>query len=489
MVTVSGTSKDQDLPPNDTGVTQVFLQLNNDPPVPAIGTIAWSGVLRLLPGTNLVRAFAQDLAGNLGSTDQVTIAYINPTNDNFADAIELLGTKGTVSAINGRATLEPGELLHCGNEGGHSIWYSWTAPANGTLSLTTTNSDFDTLLDLYTGTTLTGLVDMACADGFDLVIQQVVSNQLYYVSVDGFGGESGNIQLQYAFIGVTSTQQFVNLTVDQPLGGSVSPGSRSFPVYTTVTLTALPEPNFEFVSWIGADSPTNNPLTVTLGQDLEIGAHFQVKKYLDSFETGDFSVLPWTTEGAAAWFVQTDTSALGRFSARSGPIADSQSSSLVLSAITPAGTGSFDLRVSSEAGFDWLEFWLNGARLQRWSGELDWQNYVFAVPAGPNRFEWRYVKDANYATGLDAAFIDNVYVPAAAVSTNVAPRLGLVRLPDGTTQINSPVPVNQLYRLQATTDLQTWIPIATNVAGLTGLQFTDPPAANYPARFYRVLVP
>ncbi|MHB8524350.1 MAG: InlB B-repeat-containing protein [Limisphaerales bacterium] len=486
-VVVSGTAKDP--APDDTGVSQVFLQLNENPPFAAVGTTNWTGRVTLLPGTNLVRAFARDVAGNLGATDQVVIAYLNPTNDDFADAIELIGTTGVVAAINGRATLEPGEPLHCGNDGGRSIWYYWIAPADGTLSLTTTNSDFDTLLDLYSGASLSNLVEVACVDGFDAITQSVLSNQIYHISVDGYGGESGNIRLQYTFTGVTTTQQFVNLTVDQPLGGTVSPGSRTFSVYSTVTLTATPELSYEFVGWTGSVTSTTNPLTITMAQDIEISAVFRVKNYLDSFETGDFSGLPWSTSGAAAWFVETNLAAAGQFASRSGPIGDGQSSSLVLVTNTLAGTGSFDLRVSSEAGFDWLEFWLNGVRLQRWSGELDWQNYRFPVFAGANRFEWRYVKDANYSQGLDAALVDNLYLPVIRTGTNAAVRLMLRRLSDGRAQISLQGQVNQVYRLEASANLQSWASIATNVAGLNVLQFVDPASTNYPVRFYRVLAP
>ncbi|MBU6400268.1 MAG: hypothetical protein KGS61_08105, partial [Verrucomicrobia bacterium] len=490
ILTIAGTAKDDDPANAATPVLEVFLQVNQNPPVPVIGTTNWSGTVTLPPGTNLISAFALDLAGNLGATDQVVIAYVNPTNDDFADAIQLLGTTGVVSAINGRATLEPGEPLHCGNEGGHSIWYSWIAPADGTLSLTTTNSDFDTLLDLYVGTALTNLVDLVCADGFGILSQAVVSNQLYYISVDGYGGASGHIQLQYSFIGVASSQQFVNLTVDQPLGGTVSPTSRTLPVYSPVTLTAAPEPNYQFVTWTGGVTNTANPLNLTLGADLEISAVFQVKKYIDSFETGDFSAWPWTTTGPSPWLVQSNVVALGKFAAQSGAIGDSQSSSLFLTLQTQAGTGSFDLRVSSEAGFDWLEFWLNGVRLQRWSGETGWLNYRFAVPSGVNVFEWRYTKDANYAAGLDAGFIDDLYLPVGGTGTaNLTPQIGLTFLPAGLPLITVQGPVNQLYYLQGSVDLQTWTPLVTNVAGLAGFQFVDPQATNYPARLYRALAP
>ena len=72
---------------------------------------------------------------------------------------------------------------------------------------------------------------------------------------------------------------------------------------------------------------------------------------------------------------------------------------------------SFDLRVSSEEGWDWLEFYIDGALQSRWSGELDWTPYGFSVAAGVHTFEWRYSKDVARSAGSDTAFIDNLLLP------------------------------------------------------------------------------
>jgi hypothetical protein len=51
------------------------------------------------------------------------------------------------------------------------------------------------------------------------------------------------------------------------------------------------------------------------------------------------------------------------------------------------------------------------------------------------------------------------------------------------------LPVGSTYVIQATVDLQNWTPILTNSATDGTVIVTDPDAANYPARFYRALVP
>ncbi|MDB6017904.1 MAG: hypothetical protein JWR19_2393 [Pedosphaera sp.] len=51
------------------------------------------------------------------------------------------------------------------------------------------------------------------------------------------------------------------------------------------------------------------------------------------------------------------------------------------------------------------------------------------------------------------------------------------------------VPVGITYVVQASTNWVDWTPIATNTASSATIAFTDPAAANYSRRFYRVMVP
>jgi hypothetical protein len=50
------------------------------------------------------------------------------------------------------------------------------------------------------------------------------------------------------------------------------------------------------------------------------------------------------------------------------------------------------------------------------------------------------------------------------------------------------VPVGCTYVILATTNLQDWIPISTNVALTGSVAFADTSATNNPMRFYRALV-
>ena len=42
------------------------------------------------------------------------------------------------------------------------------------------------------------------------------------------------------------------------------------------------------------------------------------------------------------------------------------------------------------------------------SGEVDWEERVFNVPAGSHNFRWRYSKNSSAAVGLDRGWLDQV---------------------------------------------------------------------------------
>jgi hypothetical protein len=122
-----------------------------------------------------------------------------PDNDNFATRIALVGTNVTTTGSNVGATLEPGER-DPSFEGGRSVWWTWTAPANGAVTITTAGSDFDTMLAAYTGDTLSNLTPMTFNDDRDptnasIVTFNVAAGTVYQISVDGSISTAGNIVL------------------------------------------------------------------------------------------------------------------------------------------------------------------------------------------------------------------------------------------------------------------------------------------------------
>jgi len=174
--------------------------------------------------------------------------------------------------------------------------------------------------------------------------------------------------------------------------------------------------------------------------------------------------------------------------ARSGQIADTQESSLILAMAVPAGSGSFALRVSSEEGWDFLEFYINDVLIQRWSGEVGWQTYQFEVPPGTTKLVWRYRKDTSISKGLDAAFIDNLQLPAAGGAVGGS-QLRLTSGPsaEGAVRVQLRGQSGQEYVIQASTDLVQWESIGNGVAIDGVITFVDVDAGKHSLRYYRAV--
>jgi hypothetical protein len=119
------------------------------------------------------------------------------SNDAFVDRHVLSGTVFATSGVNSTFTKEAGEPSHAGNAGGKSAWWRWTAPATGTYTITTDGSSFDTLLAVYTGTSVSSLTWVAGDDdsGPGLTSQvtfTATAGTIYQIAVDGYTGGSGS---------------------------------------------------------------------------------------------------------------------------------------------------------------------------------------------------------------------------------------------------------------------------------------------------------
>lgn len=113
------------------------------------------------------------------------------------------GNSGSIFGSNVCATKEPGEPNHAGNPGGASVWYRWTAPRSGIVTIDTMGSTFDTLLAVYIGSAVNNLTLIASDDdsGGNLtsrVTFTATSGTTYRIAVDGYNGVAGNIRLSWS---------------------------------------------------------------------------------------------------------------------------------------------------------------------------------------------------------------------------------------------------------------------------------------------------
>jgi uncharacterized delta-60 repeat protein len=288
--------------------------------------------------------------------------------------------------------------------------------------------------------------------------------------------------------------EFYSLNIATPIGGTVTPASGPYPVDSTQVLTATADRDFAFVGWEGTTNSSVNPLPIVMNRNYTLTAKFVPTTVTYTFEppftAGQLGTTPWYNSATAPWQLLYGGAAAGNYCLRSGPTGNGQDSTLEIIVDTRAGALSFDLRVSSEANWDFFEFYVNGTRLQRWSGDVAWQNYRFAIPAGRNSIAWRYVKDANFSAGLDAAFIDNLYIPLNAVDpTPAAAVLAVSSVGNGVLGVQLYGKSGLTYVLQDSTNLTAWTPVSTNVLQGTSTFIYVTPTAAKPIRYYRAVTP
>jgi hypothetical protein len=126
---------------------------------------------------------------------------IPPANDLFANRISLgSATNVVVGFDNGLATTEPGDpvTFDGSNLGGHTIWYTWTAPVTGPVTLVGSSTTIFSLVDVFTGDSLTNLVSAGNTADFASGPPKTVTAKFtahygvtYQIVVAGFGSSSG----------------------------------------------------------------------------------------------------------------------------------------------------------------------------------------------------------------------------------------------------------------------------------------------------------
>ncbi|CAM4183375.1 MULTISPECIES: hypothetical protein [Flavobacterium] len=182
-------------------------------------------------------------------------------------------------------------------------------------------------------------------------------------------------------------------------------------------------------SKIGNDIYNNNTANVGIGTTTPT-TKFHIEKIgtpssllNQNFETNTIS--PLTTSGSTNWITQTSVKHTGTYAAKSGAIGDSQSTAISYTVVAPSegATLNFFYNVSSESGFDYLRFYIDGVQQNQWSGEIGWTQQTYFLAGGSRTLRWEYSKDSSSSAGSDAAYIDNLTI------TTIAP--AAMRIVDG----------------------------------------------------------
>jgi hypothetical protein len=138
-------------------------------------------------------------------TSLIVIAPSLALADDIADAVPVSGATGQGSGNNIGASREANEPNHApGRTARRSVWLAWQSPGTGAASFNTRGSGYDTILAVYTGTP--GNIQQVASDedsgGYltSALSFNTVTNQLYYIAIDGFEGGQGEINLAWNWI-------------------------------------------------------------------------------------------------------------------------------------------------------------------------------------------------------------------------------------------------------------------------------------------------
>ena len=188
-----------------------------------------------------------------------------PGNDNFNNRITFTNTPAffqygyaTVSGYNVVATLESGEPWHGGADywghGGSSVWWTWTAPYSGRMSVAVRPIYyvFSSLAGVYTGAVVNGLTRLGnaystCTDGSCSVSAPVTAGTTYQIAVDGDGTGEFHLDLYGYFdtnapaVTVTNAASGQATNAALMLSGTARdlPGSGAFTLASGVNLVEL----------------------------------------------------------------------------------------------------------------------------------------------------------------------------------------------------------------------------------------------------------
>jgi hypothetical protein len=212
-----------------------------------------------------------DGVGVVESTSaELTVNILSLLGTTLLDALSL--TNGQIRSTNIDAVKEPGEPdIIPGDPGGSAVWYTWTPLIGGIATFTTTGSDFDTLLGVYTGSEPGNLVTVPSAinndDGGGYLSSKITFNAsaltTYLITVDGYYGAQGNIVLTW---GVTPGDTLPSATG--------TPAAVTSSLATGVQLSS-PWPG-EVCDWLfnGVVVATKtNAMTVTNVSDATVGSY------------------------------------------------------------------------------------------------------------------------------------------------------------------------------------------------------------------------
>ena len=134
------------------------------------------------------------------------------------------------------------------------------------------------------------------------------------------------------------------------------------------------------------------------------------EEIIEPFETGDFSLFDWQIDANYPWSITTTDPYEGTYCMKSGGAGvNSVISNMTVTVNIPAdGEMSFFGKISSEQGWDYGYFFIDGTQMGSYTGAGSWGERTFPITAGDHTFQWRYEKDGSVNNYDDCFYVDYI---------------------------------------------------------------------------------
>ena len=182
--------------------------------------------------------------GYSGNSGDLRIVASSPANDHCPGALPLAdATPFTMSTTNATSGGDP--VPPCQSNFGKGVWFAYTAPASGTVQVSTCGSGFDTLLAVYSGV-CGQLVPVACNDddgpactGNNASVQFAATQGVTcYILAGGYAGNSGSLTIVASIMPVlTIAQAGGRVSISWPGDGMLQSATNLKPVVAWTDLT------------------------------------------------------------------------------------------------------------------------------------------------------------------------------------------------------------------------------------------------------------
>lgn len=242
--------------------------------------------LEVTSGTTYRIASDTGRAGERGEfTLDLALFDERPSNDNFSNATTIGALPANLTGNVTAASHEPGEPSHGGGTGKSSVWYSWTAPQSGMVSIAGCDDWFVSLyprIGVYTGASVSNLTRIT--SGYCGVSFVAQAGTHYRIAFDGSDTNNrGNYAVTVKYGSATyyltpTVWPSQSGTITSDIGGIVCSdycdSGYTFEAGTQVTLTASPAPGYTFIGWSGDSCTGTDPCVVNMDTHQYIEAHF-----------------------------------------------------------------------------------------------------------------------------------------------------------------------------------------------------------------------